>query len=239
VEDCNRVYRLFEKRNPGFNERGKTHLIAHSLGSALAVDILSHQPTYTPLLKELSDEQLHSNATFVFDTSNVFFMGSPCGFLFFLNGARLVARKGRARTKDVSADLASDKPQYGCLAAGAFRSFLFVQSHARADSLYNIYIQTDPVAYLMNPAVDAAYSKKLKAAPVQAQTTSMLESVSQSMYKLFEGVSLPRSLWTSAAATKAAEAQLEAAEAERKAELEKAPIVVEEETESDKRAKKK
>jgi hypothetical protein len=120
VEDCNRVYRLFVKRNPDFTERGgKVHIIAHSLGSALAIDILSNQPTYVPPLEELSKQQLHSVTTLCFNTSSCFFLGSPAGFFYFLNGAKLVARKGRARTRDAPADVALDETRYGCLAVGA------------------------------------------------------------------------------------------------------------------------
>ena len=46
IKEANRVYRLWCLNNPGFAEYGRVHLIAHSLGSVMAVDILSRQPTY-------------------------------------------------------------------------------------------------------------------------------------------------------------------------------------------------
>ena len=37
IREANRLYRLFLQRNANFEERGgKVHLIAHSLGSAIA-----------------------------------------------------------------------------------------------------------------------------------------------------------------------------------------------------------
>jgi hypothetical protein len=37
----NRIYTLYKERNPGF--KGKVSIFGHSLGSLLALDILSHQ----------------------------------------------------------------------------------------------------------------------------------------------------------------------------------------------------
>ena len=48
IKEANRIYRLWCLNNPGFAEYGRVHLIAHSLGSVMAVDILSRQPTYVP-----------------------------------------------------------------------------------------------------------------------------------------------------------------------------------------------
>lgn len=46
IQEANRIYRLWCHNNPGFAEYGRVHLIAHSLGSVMAIDILSQQPTY-------------------------------------------------------------------------------------------------------------------------------------------------------------------------------------------------
>lgn len=50
---ANRAYRMFCARNPGFDGKGRVHIIAHSLGSALATHILSEQPTHMPPLSQL------------------------------------------------------------------------------------------------------------------------------------------------------------------------------------------
>lgn len=83
VKEANRVYRLWCKNNPSFQEHGRVHLIAHSLGSAMALDILSHQPTKIPDF-DFSTTTLHSDI-FEFDTKNLFICGSPAGFFLLLN----------------------------------------------------------------------------------------------------------------------------------------------------------
>lgn len=83
VKEANRVYRLWCKNNPGFQENGRVHLIAHSLGSVMAMDILSHQPTKLPQF-DFSTTPIH-NDIFEFDTKNLFICGSPAGFFLLLN----------------------------------------------------------------------------------------------------------------------------------------------------------
>lgn len=83
AKEANRVYRLWCKNNPGFHEYGNVHLIAHSLGSVMALDILSHQPTKVPRFN-FSETNVHSDI-FEFDTKNLFLCGSPAGFFLLLN----------------------------------------------------------------------------------------------------------------------------------------------------------
>jgi hypothetical protein len=83
VKEANRVYRLWCKNNPGFQENGRVHLIAHSLGTAMTLDILSHQPTQLPDV-DFSVTELRDDI-FEFDAKNVFFCGSPAGFFLLLN----------------------------------------------------------------------------------------------------------------------------------------------------------
>ncbi|THC98551.1 hypothetical protein EYZ11_001981 [Aspergillus tanneri] len=83
VKEANRVYRLWCKNNPGFQQSGRVHLLAHSLGSIMALDILSHQPTKIPDF-DFSKTQIHGNI-FEFDTKNLFICGSPAGFFLLLN----------------------------------------------------------------------------------------------------------------------------------------------------------
>ena len=45
IQEANRIYRLFCQHNPGFAAHGRVHLVAHSLGSVMALSALSHQPT--------------------------------------------------------------------------------------------------------------------------------------------------------------------------------------------------
>lgn len=90
VREANRVYRLWCKNNPGFQENGRVHLIAHSLGSVMAVDILSQQPTHVPQF-DFSNTALH-NDIFEFDTRHLFLCGSPAGFFLLLNKGKFKAK---------------------------------------------------------------------------------------------------------------------------------------------------
>lgn len=101
VKEANRVWRLWCANNPGFEKRGRVHIIAHSLGTAIAMDILSQQPT--ALEREWDgltvgkggkggigwgrsggkDSDMEDQ--FDFDTKSVFFVGSPAGFFLLLN----------------------------------------------------------------------------------------------------------------------------------------------------------
>jgi hypothetical protein len=67
--ECNRTYRLWCRRHPNFEKTGKVHVIAHSLGSALLGEILSHQETTVPPLAKLSKEALYgTKEQFIFNT---------------------------------------------------------------------------------------------------------------------------------------------------------------------------
>ena len=84
IKEANRVYRLWCRNNPGFEQTGKVHLIAHSLGSVMAIDILSKQPTRLPKQIDLKSKKVNDNM-FEFDTRNLFLCGSPAGFFLLLN----------------------------------------------------------------------------------------------------------------------------------------------------------
>jgi pimeloyl-ACP methyl ester carboxylesterase len=84
IKEANRVYRLWCRNNPGFEKTGKVNLIAHSLGSVMALDILSKQPTRLPQQPDLRGKRVRDNM-FEFDTRNLFLCGSPAGFFLLLN----------------------------------------------------------------------------------------------------------------------------------------------------------
>lgn len=176
--EINRVYRLFVKRNPSFEEKGgRVSLICHSLGSAIAADILSNQPTYvSPLLKQTADE-LKSNKHLLFNVKNLFFIGSPVAFFFHLEGIQLIARKGTARTKNVAQDAAiDDVGRSGCLAA---------------EAIYNCYNSTDPVAFQLSATVDAQYARSLHPISIPDAVPALLEALAVprlNMSKLFDPV---------------------------------------------------
>jgi hypothetical protein len=86
IGQANHIYRLWCKNNPGFEMTGRVHLVAHSLGSAMALDILSKQPTKLP--RELSPSKSDMCERFLFDTKCLFLVGSPAGFFLLLNRSR-------------------------------------------------------------------------------------------------------------------------------------------------------
>ncbi|KAF2089155.1 hypothetical protein K490DRAFT_38513 [Saccharata proteae CBS 121410] len=164
ITEANRIYRLWCANNPGFADYGRVHLIAHSLGSVMAVDILSNQPTHVP--RELGDPKIPvlqlPTDHFLFDTKSLFVCGSPVGFFLLLKKAALLPRQGRRKPGAdpyVSPGVAGEQYTYGCLAV---------------DNIYNIVNPYDPVAYRLNATVDATYASVLKPAVVPSASSSWL-----------------------------------------------------------------
>ncbi|KAL4920735.1 DDHD domain-containing protein [Aspergillus aurantiobrunneus] len=178
VKEANRVFRLWCKNNPGFQQNGRVHLLAHSLGSAMAVDILSHQPTRLPDF-DFANTSIHSDI-FEFDTKNLFICGSPVGLFLFINKANLSPRKGRDKPGGEGDDrlrgVADEVDKYGCLAV---------------DNLYNIMHTTDPIAYRVNAAVDSDLANSLKPAAIPSSSASIWRSFSGAFRWGSSGVSAP------------------------------------------------
>lgn len=91
VKEANRVFRLWCQNNPGFQQNGRVHLVAHSLGSAMAVDVLTHQPTKIPDF-DFPNTSI-SPDIFEFDTKNLFICGSPVGLFLFINKGEIYILK--------------------------------------------------------------------------------------------------------------------------------------------------
>ncbi|TRX92799.1 hypothetical protein FHL15_006205 [Xylaria flabelliformis] len=168
VKEANRVYRLWCRNNPGFSERGRVHLIAHSLGTVMSVEVLSRQPTSIPRLE--IGKPLETQC-FEFDTKNLFLLGSPVAFFLLLERGALLPRRGRlkpgANTIDIRAnDVVGDKGKFGCLAV---------------DNIYNILAREDPVAYLLNGTIDPMFAASLKTAYVPSASPSFLQSVGSAL----------------------------------------------------------
>lgn len=164
AREANRVYRLWCLNNPGFREHGRVHLVAHSLGSAMAMDILSQQPTEVPKDLDLTNSKV-SDKMFEFDTTNLFLCGSPSGFFLLLNGANLVPRKGLNKrgmeNEDRSPGIAGEAG-YGCLAV---------------QNIYNILHRNDPISYQLNACVDKEYAASLASAVIPSASSGFLSKV--------------------------------------------------------------
>ncbi|KAK5112637.1 hypothetical protein LTR62_003952 [Meristemomyces frigidus] len=165
IREANRVYQLWCRHNPDFASRGRVHIIGHSLGSVMSIDILSRQPTTLP--KHLIDPTIvdlteASLTHFLFPTHNLFLAGSPAGFFLLLKKAQLLPRldhSSTAATADPSSnnlDICGEEGTYGCIPV---------------ENIYNIINGYDPVSYRMNAAVDNTYANSLKQAWIP-QTTA-------------------------------------------------------------------
>lgn len=177
VSEANRVYRLWCQNNPEFHTAGRVHIIAHSLGSAMALDVLSKQPTSVGHVDLCSKKT--SMKYFEFDTKNLFFMGSPAGFFLLLNRSQLIPRRGRNKPgaepgDDKEKEIAGEAGTFGCLAV---------------DNLYNVMHCNDPVAYRLNATVDPLYAATLKNAQVPSATTGWIGAIGNAMRSITPGVS--------------------------------------------------
>ncbi|KAG6040195.1 hypothetical protein E4U41_001337 [Claviceps citrina] len=177
ISEANRIYRLWCQNNTGFSSKGRVHLIAHSLGSVMAVDVLSRQPTQVPNL-DLSRAEPESQF-FEFNTTNLFLLGSPAGFFLLLEQAALRPRRGRRKPEADASDVTDrnvvqDAGVFGCLAV---------------DNIYNVLAKEDPIAYLLNGAVDPAYAAVLKTAFVPSTSVSMLKSMTDAVRQMVPGLS--------------------------------------------------
>ncbi|KAF7546734.1 hypothetical protein G7Z17_g8222 [Cylindrodendrum hubeiense] len=176
VSEANRVYRLWCRNNAGFAENGRVHLIGHSLGSAMALEVLSHQPTMVPKIDlSLKDPETRF---FEFDTANLFLAGSPAGFFLLLERGTLMPRRGRMKPGADSSDIVAngvvgEAGTFGCLAV---------------ENIYNVLAKEDPIAYLLNGAVDPLYASSLKSAYVPSIASSLWKSVGDAVRNVVPGM---------------------------------------------------
>jgi hypothetical protein len=174
TREANRIYQLWCTNNPTFaSGGGRVHLVAHSLGSVMALDILSSQPTHVELpaaVETLPPDRLPAHH-FAFDVHNLFLAGSPAGFFLLLKRAALLPRRGvdKPGARDLSGD--GDEPGTpGPVSGGGLAPGLRVTGERGAygclpvRNLYNVINPYDPVAYCLNAAVDAAYAAGLRRA---------------------------------------------------------------------------
>lgn len=176
VSEANRVYRLWCRNNPGFAESGRVHIIGHSLGSAMALEVLSRQPSVVPQL-DLSRPEPETTF-FEFDTKNIFLVGSPAGFFLLLERGALMPRRGRRKPGADPADTVADKVvgeegTFGCLAV---------------DNIYNVLAKEDPIAYLLNGAIDPGYASSLKLAHVPSTASSFFRAIGNTFRQVIPGM---------------------------------------------------
>ncbi|KAH9816827.1 DDHD domain-containing protein [Melampsora americana] len=175
-EQANKVYQLFCRRNSYYTGK-KVSIIAHSLGAALTVDILSLQPTEVPrnsshhhidrdgdscmnerdAHQERSEDQWESqkDLQFCFGTETVFLVGSPvslsaCHWMTS-NTLQQVAFFFHLHRAQLIARL-PPKKAFNPSSEWKRKKRIATDEVGRygclaAEKIYNVYISTDPVAY--------------------------------------------------------------------------------------------
>lgn len=162
IHEANRIYKLWCANNPGFQDYGRVHLVAHSLGSVMAIDILSNQPTHvdpssmdtTALTEDLPKDH------FNFNTTDLFVCGSPAALFLLMKNATLLPRRDTSKPGAESYEtpgVAGSQGTYGCIAV---------------ENIYNIINPYDPVAMRINATVDASYASILKPATIPSASSS-------------------------------------------------------------------
>ena len=180
--ECNRIYKLFLQRNPGFN--GKISLIGHSLGSAILFDILCRQKvTDRPSSlvqsrrnsKRVGSVTSHGQARELglnFDVENFFCLGSPLGLYQMLKGRKIAAREtlhGPSGESSLDSSLADDSLLGGSSidppTASDSDLLTITISSPKCGQLYNIFHPADAIAYRIEPLISPAMSS-LKPQPL-------------------------------------------------------------------------
>ncbi|KAI9055992.1 hypothetical protein LZ554_000925 [Drepanopeziza brunnea f. sp. 'monogermtubi'] len=179
ISEANRVYRLWCKNNPEFHTNGRVHIIAHSLGSVMALEVLSKQPTCVPEVDLLSRNINIKH--FDFSTTNLFFVGSPSGFFLLLDKGHLIPRRSQGKPGAELADemdkkVTGEQGTLGCLAV---------------DNIYNVMHYNDPIAYRLNATIDPQFSASLKNAQVPSATTGFFASIGNAVRSVTPGVAGP------------------------------------------------
>ncbi|KZW00438.1 hypothetical protein EXIGLDRAFT_667492 [Exidia glandulosa HHB12029] len=176
--EANAVYRKWCARHPGFDESGRVHIVAHSIGSVLISHVLSSQPTWVPPLCDRPLSERRPDKQLLFNTGALFMAGSPLAMFMSLDQSTLIARKGRERTRHPRADESMDaQGVFGCLAV---------------DSIYNVFYQADIIAYRANPVVDSKRAMELPPTAIASINASLLGRVTKAILSVPSFFTIPQ-----------------------------------------------
>ena len=126
IKEMNRVYKLYKERNPNF--RGKVHILGHSLGSAIAFDVMLSQNKKGPKESQLE-----------FEVDSLFCVGAPVGMF------KLIRRKNIRSRLALGEDFDPNDPESE-------------YASPKVRNLYNVFHPSDPVAYRMEPLVSPRFA---------------------------------------------------------------------------------
>ena len=203
-QECNRIYKLFKERNPGF--KGKISMIGHSLGSAIMFDMLCHQrdhQTHVRRQSSLRRRRDEPGSQLDFEVEDFYSLGSPIALFQMLKGRTIVARHspGGLPSETPAGDIAADPFDSTSLAASKMAkppSFTEVtNSSPKCNQLFNIFHPTDPIAYRLEPLISPAMAS-LKPQPLPTIKRSFGAAVGQGISGIGSSVGKSVSgLWSS------------------------------------------
>ncbi|KAJ8102497.1 DDHD domain-containing protein [Lipomyces tetrasporus] len=140
--ECNHIYHLFRKWNPGF--KGRISIAGHSLGAAIAFDILCRQPDDPQPSKSKSPK-----LTLDFDVDSFFGLGSPVGLFQMLKGKTIAPRTVKSIEDqplspldfDLDNPFEDNKKPTGTV------------STPKVEDIYNVFHPADPISYRLEPLI--------------------------------------------------------------------------------------
>ncbi|RPA82800.1 hypothetical protein BJ508DRAFT_325262 [Ascobolus immersus RN42] len=205
VAEANRVYNLWRKINPDFEKNGgRVHLIAHSLGSAISLDVLSSQPTTVRDQDTTTGEKGSVNKDSLRRASS----RGP-----LKPWERIQSPMGPAPMKPKDEFLEFDISSLFCIGSPAAfflllnRGMLLPRKGKKSlgfgelvedgiageagtygclavENVYNVLHWSDPIAYRLNPTVDVNYAESIKTAVLPSATASFFSNLSTSIWSV-------------------------------------------------------
>ncbi|KAK9487695.1 DDHD domain-containing protein [Lipomyces starkeyi] len=141
TNECNRIFHLFRKWNPNF--QGRVSIAGHSLGAAIAFDILCRQPDRRP------SKSKSPKLTLDFDVDSFFGLGSPVGLFQMLKGKTIAPRTVKSIEDHPLSplDFDLDNPFEGS------KKPTGTVSTPKVEDIYNIFHPADPISYRLEPLI--------------------------------------------------------------------------------------
>ncbi|KAK9367512.1 DDHD domain-containing protein [Lipomyces kononenkoae] len=181
--ECNRIYNLFRKSNPDF--KGRVSIVGHSLGAAIAFDILCRQPD-----NRRSSKSKPPKVTLDFDVDSFFGLGSPVGLFQMLKGKTIAPRTVRSGDDCPMSplDFDLDNP------FEAAKKPIGTVSTPKVEDIYNIFHPADPISYRLEPLIVKRMAElKPQAIPstrkgLNSQIANIAELVAQSASNMWSSV---------------------------------------------------
>ena len=170
-KECNRVFNLFRQRT---DFKGKVSICGHSLGSAVAFDILCRQegnvktrPRRVSSKTTREAGLAHNDLKLDFPVENFFAVGSPIALFQMLKG-RTISGRDSALDKDLPVSPFDSDPMtndpFDASARlgvpGMSKDLLPIStSSPKCAEFFNIFHPTDPIAYRVEPLISPAMAQ--------------------------------------------------------------------------------